>query len=291
MPSLPVPAWPTPSVTSSEKSAGPRASGGTASIPKRSSVARRPACGSTILMSATPCALAASAAPRPMAPPPSTRALCGTSPRAARPRRTACQRFREGRLFHRNVRRHLAEVAPRDRDAFGEGALARRHRDDLPVGADIVASGPAGLAGAARDQRIYRHAPPVIRPAFDDAGGLAPENQRRGPAVVMAEIGVHVAAADPDAGDADGCVLGSGNGVRHVSELERLGAGVDERLHGPTPSPGRRGAPEACRPLFIDAQTELHAGKVLGEPDVSCPGMPFHALETGDARRRLGYRP
>ena len=96
----------------------------------------------------------------------------------------------------------------------------------------------------------------------------------------MAEIGVHVAAADADGCNANCFVLGSGHGIGHVSKLDRFGAGIDERLHGPTQASGSHGTTCNCSLLAIGTQVEIDAGKVLGQPDVGSTGMPFHALET-----------
>jgi len=113
----------------------------------------------------------------------------------------------------------------------GEGALAGRHGDDLARRAKVGAPGQAGGAPAAGDQRIDRHPAARLRSPNHNARSLVSQDQRGGPAVVMAEIGVHVRPADADRLDLHQHLAGAQDGGRHVADFERFGTGVDQRLH------------------------------------------------------------
>ena len=77
-------------------------------------------------------------------------------------------------------------------DEFGKRALARRHGDDLPFRAQILAAGPAGRTGAAGDQRIDRHAHTLLRSFNHGARGLMAKDERRRAVIVVAQKGMHV---------------------------------------------------------------------------------------------------
>ena len=76
---------------------------------------------------------------------------------------------------------------------------------------------------------------PSRGPGRDAPGRLVAEDQRRRAAGVVAVIGVHVGAADADGLDPDEHFAGVRHRIGLVAEVQAVGAGVDERLHGATP--------------------------------------------------------
>lgn len=93
-------------------------------------------------------------------------------------------------------------------------------------------SGDGIGAGRIDDQRVDRHPLAIALTADDPPGGLVPEDQRRGPAGIVAVIGVHVRAADADGLDPDEDLAALRDGIRFILEDEAVGGRVDERLHG-----------------------------------------------------------
>ena len=144
-------------------------------------------------------------------------------------------RLGQRRPLERDVAGHLDQIALGDADVFGEGSLARRHRDDLAVRTDVLPARFAGRAGAAGHERVDGHAGSVERAAADRASGFVAEHQRRRAPGVVAEIGVHVGAAYAGCRDSHEALGFGGAGIGKLADLEPPGFLVDEGLHGSAP--------------------------------------------------------
>ncbi len=141
------------------------------------------------------------------------------------------QRFGQRGLVERHLAGNGDKVRLGDRDDLGKGPLARLHRDDLAVRTEILPARAAGGTGAAGHERVDGDACAVARAADDGAGRLVAEDQGRGPARVVPEIGVHVRPADSNALDGDQDLARAGGGLGHVPNFERFGPGIHKRLH------------------------------------------------------------
>ena len=160
-------------------------------------------------------------------------------------------RLDERRVLERQLGRQRVEDVLRHGDELGERAVlaivVAGDAEHAAVGAQIHLAAAAGVALAAGDRGIERHAVADSRAIdvaadFDDSAGrfVAHDDRRNAPAA-RAVVAVDVAAADAAGGDADEHVVRAERGPVHRYELELAVFGEQEGLHvdlGPTLSVG-----------------------------------------------------
>ncbi len=144
---------------------------------------------------------------------------------------TTGERLCECRLFHAHMRGDRDEVFGGNRQELGESAFARRHRQDLPVGAQIVAPRPACIALTAGHKRIDRDARTASGTLDNCPDGFMSKNQWGRTPFIVAKIGVHVRATDAAHRHFDESFIAAGSRTIDIAQLERLWPGIDQRLH------------------------------------------------------------
>jgi hypothetical protein len=113
----------------------------------------------------------------------------------------------------------------------------------LTVTAEMLAAASANIAIAAGNDRIYGDALPLKFAGDDDARCFMAQNFRWWLGGIVTEVDVHVRATDAaDVDFHDDVLVGLRIGL--VPEDERLGAGIDQRLH-------RRASGQAGAPLLL----------------------------------------
>ncbi|VVT26807.1 hypothetical protein HOE425_332772 [Hoeflea sp. EC-HK425] len=141
------------------------------------------------------------------------------------------QRFGETCLFERHMIGHVDKIFRRDGDVLGKSALTRRHGQDLSLCTEVVAPGLAGPALAAGGKGVDRNPPPGTGAINDDARSLVAKDQGCRATLVMAEIGMHVRAADTHRLDPDKALAGRQRGGGFIAPNQAFGCCVDKRFH------------------------------------------------------------
>jgi hypothetical protein len=142
---------------------------------------------------------------------------------------------RDGLAQGRNGRVHVAgqldQIALRNSQVFGESALARRHADDLPIGAQVCPARAAGFACPAGDERVQGYTLARETAVLNGSASFVAEDQGWGAALVVAEIGMHVGSADADRFDLNNRFAIGGRRPRLIAKVDLFRSGVNKRFH------------------------------------------------------------